>query len=821
MTQIDLQSEQQPRAIPALSSPLVFVGGCPRSGTTLLQRMLDHHPALAVVNDAHFVPRALQKTSKSSYEAACRGEPIALSDELIGAVFNYHRFRRTGIDRRTYDEIAADSQTYADLVARLFDEVASRSGKRFAGEKTPDYVRHLALLWGLFPESKVVHLVRDGRNTTLSLLNWATPTKGPGRFVMWAEDPVATSALWWRSFVTGEAVDISDDRLRLVRYEDLLERTETALSEICEFVGLRFHESMLHFHQGKAAAKNGSAKSRWLPVTKGLRDWRDSMPQDDVATFELIAGEQLEHFGYPLSGYCPSRLAHDRAKRAIAAWNDGETTRRGRRTKPSQEADAAVVARETKLPALATAMDAAAFRELAGRSVEPVGRPVPSYVRYKPKRNCLISFTEFGQPWGYCVVHRNDARAKLKKAKRRLSGGEGFVDARLALAVHRFPFDHKLSALRPLVSDPNCGKAVDILQSVSATIGRITDVSVLSYKATRRAVLKLSDDEGQRFVFRVYADKRYRAAAAARKYMSDTQWDPAQRLGHSDRHRVVLTDWVEGCAPSLDDIETTMVSAGRLLARLHERLHPKLGVLDEHRYLSRMRASADSWCAVAGDRTAEIQALADRVERALLGSGCAFGLSHGDFHWGQLLVRDSALVALDWDNACNAPVSADLAAFAADLTLRGLVDGRDGSRDAIAEFIDTYADAAWAKPKAIEAYIAAALVRVGPAPFRLRHPRWRCISAQLLDEANWWLRADQHQQLKTATTKRSVKPTVTTDGTSDVEPWAAQTVKPAKYSSMCKLLSNARSAFRANWIVSPCCIKSKTEEASSIIVGDL
>ena len=48
---------ERPRDI---QNPYVFVVGCPRSGTTLLQRMLDQHPRLAVANDTHFIPKVLQ-----------------------------------------------------------------------------------------------------------------------------------------------------------------------------------------------------------------------------------------------------------------------------------------------------------------------------------------------------------------------------------------------------------------------------------------------------------------------------------------------------------------------------------------------------------------------------------------------------------------------------------------------------------------------------------------------------------------------------------------------------------------------------------------
>ena len=42
-------------------NPYVFIVGCPRSGTTLLQRIVDAHPAIAVVFATHWIPRWLEK----------------------------------------------------------------------------------------------------------------------------------------------------------------------------------------------------------------------------------------------------------------------------------------------------------------------------------------------------------------------------------------------------------------------------------------------------------------------------------------------------------------------------------------------------------------------------------------------------------------------------------------------------------------------------------------------------------------------------------------------------------------------------------------
>ena len=73
-------------------NPYVFVVGCPRSGTTLLQRILTHHPLLEVVNDSHFIPRAL-KGERDELD-----HTMPLTAELAERAITYHRFHRLGID---------------------------------------------------------------------------------------------------------------------------------------------------------------------------------------------------------------------------------------------------------------------------------------------------------------------------------------------------------------------------------------------------------------------------------------------------------------------------------------------------------------------------------------------------------------------------------------------------------------------------------------------------------------------------------------------------------------------------------------------------
>lgn len=309
------------------ANPRLFVGGCPRSGTTLLQRMLNHHPQLAVANDTHFIPRVLEKSDSGQVdliEQAMDGQPVPLNNELIANVWSYHRFYRLGLQRPDFDRVVNDSTTYQQLVTGLFNAFAERANKPYAGEKTPDYVRHAPLLLHLFPEAKFVNIFRDGRNVALSLLDWASPVpKGPSRIDFWRVDRIAVAALWWSEFVRDGQRYAAEFPKQFINvfYEQVVEQPRVNLEKLCRFAELEFDAAMLDYHVGKAkAGPNLSAKKRWLPPTGNLRDWQQSMNQEDADVFHYLAGDELTSLGYHVPNMTSNRAVVKRAAKAKAWW---------------------------------------------------------------------------------------------------------------------------------------------------------------------------------------------------------------------------------------------------------------------------------------------------------------------------------------------------------------------------------------------------------------------------------------------------------------------------------------------------------------------
>jgi hypothetical protein len=256
--------------------------------------MLDHHPLLAVANEARFMLRLA--------ENGIRDADLPLTDEMKEWVVNHRRFPKLALSEKAVCNAAQGAHTYGEFVSALYAEYGNLHGKVVAGEKTPRYVRYLPLLHAIFPWVKTVHLIRDGRDVALSTLEWArNGDKGPGRFRLWQKAPLAACALWWRWQVSSGWLDGGDlgSGYHEERYEDLINDPERTLRDITHFLALPFAPEMLTYYQGKVRFDPGlSAKKAWLSPTPGLRDWRTQMSEWDVELFEAIAGELLSTLGY-------------------------------------------------------------------------------------------------------------------------------------------------------------------------------------------------------------------------------------------------------------------------------------------------------------------------------------------------------------------------------------------------------------------------------------------------------------------------------------------------------------------------------------------
>lgn len=278
-------------------NPYVFLVGSPRSGTTMLKRMVNAHPLLAITRETHWIPRFYEKKKGVTTEGR-------VTESLVDQMFEHHRFDQMKIKRKALLKIIRDQPdiTYADLVGQIFDNYGRRKNKPLVGDKTPTYVRKLPTLHKLWPAARFVHLIRDGRDVWLSMRNWRMAAKSAGKFPTWEADPLVTTALWWKALVgmgRRDGIAIGNDQYCDIQYEQLVAQPEIECRKLAHFLDLPHVEAMERYYEGRSqTGEKLSTNAAWLPPTPGRRDWRTQLEDEDIEKFEAAAGDLLEELGY-------------------------------------------------------------------------------------------------------------------------------------------------------------------------------------------------------------------------------------------------------------------------------------------------------------------------------------------------------------------------------------------------------------------------------------------------------------------------------------------------------------------------------------------
>lgn len=284
-------------------NPFVFLVGCARSGTTLLQRIVNAHPQIAVMPELDWITNCFHDGE------TWLGREGRVTREQAAELAAHKRFRQFEVSREELLGLLGSDEPvpYVVFLCGLFALYGKIKGKPLVGSKTPTYVSRILALHAVWPEAKFIHLIRDGRDVCLSVLNWDHAYRTAGRHATWAEDPVSTVALWWERKVRlgrqrGRTLD--PDLYYEVRYEHLIARPAEECAKLCAFLGVPYDEAMLRFHESVAPPHQKSHP--WSPITSGLRDWQTQMPAADLEGFEAAAGGLLVELGYARAFPSPS-----------------------------------------------------------------------------------------------------------------------------------------------------------------------------------------------------------------------------------------------------------------------------------------------------------------------------------------------------------------------------------------------------------------------------------------------------------------------------------------------------------------------------------
>ncbi|MFD8569925.1 sulfotransferase family protein [Streptomyces sp. NPDC057694] len=274
----------------------LFVVGCPRSGTTLLQLMLHAHPRIALPPETRFVLPAYRRRLAFG-DLAQRTNRAALARWITGR--DETRYFELGLDEETVvRQITEGPPTLGSALGIALRAYAEQQGKVRWGDKRPAYALHVPEILRLFPDAQFVHVVRDGRDCVGSLLRMPWWHSGFHEAVAtWAQ--VMDGADKWRGAL-GSA------RWHEVRFEDLVADPETELRGICGFLGEEYAHGMSEPY--RMAGRAVPARKTWHAHTHGELDvtragtWTTRLTPEQIRLCDTVLGDRLTAHGYPLAG---------------------------------------------------------------------------------------------------------------------------------------------------------------------------------------------------------------------------------------------------------------------------------------------------------------------------------------------------------------------------------------------------------------------------------------------------------------------------------------------------------------------------------------
>lgn len=160
----------------------IFIVGSQRSGTTMLRLMLNAHPHIAIPFESGFITRIYHDLEKVGDLNQINNLKLLL-DKIAANKF----VEQGGLIVNREKILEQHPKSYADLIGLIYQMYAQKNGKIRWGDKEPAYVIDIDILYKIFPNLKVIHLVRDGRDVALSLRNLSWGSKNLPRLAReWA-----------------------------------------------------------------------------------------------------------------------------------------------------------------------------------------------------------------------------------------------------------------------------------------------------------------------------------------------------------------------------------------------------------------------------------------------------------------------------------------------------------------------------------------------------------------------------------------------------------------------------------------------------------
>lgn len=275
--------------------PVFFIVGRERSGTTLLQVLLDNHPNIVIPTESPFIRHLYRKYAHRARWS--KNNVLEFFHDLLEEP--YMQLWHVDKEKLEHDLLSVTDPCFASLCKTVYFHSISARGKNnplLIGDKNPQYSLFIPQLLKVFPSAKFLFIIRDPRDQVMSMMK-----------VNFEKKLVSSLAYRWKYFnrSIGKQREMYPQQFCLVKYEELVQQPELQLRNICDFLNVPFNVEMINSHSRAAFYVSSRSllqehhQTLLKPIDAGMAyQWKQKMREKDVRMTDTVAGGFSEQLGY-------------------------------------------------------------------------------------------------------------------------------------------------------------------------------------------------------------------------------------------------------------------------------------------------------------------------------------------------------------------------------------------------------------------------------------------------------------------------------------------------------------------------------------------
>ena len=252
----------------------IIIGGCPRSGTTLVRAMIGKHPEIASPEPEYNILMWINQ------------------GDVLANVFNFSK--KEIDDLRNKDHIV-----FAENILKHY---MKKQSKKMIAIKHPYHILIIDELFHYFPNMKFIHMIRDGRDTSCSLRTHPKRKIVNGEIIPTNTiNPFNWCIRKWVTCIYKGMKWINKGNYIEIKYEDLINEPLETMKTILGFLNLPMipKEKLLEFYKSEKDEKHLQNIEVGQPLyNKSISRWKKDMNNEEKKLFKKIAGELLIELGY-------------------------------------------------------------------------------------------------------------------------------------------------------------------------------------------------------------------------------------------------------------------------------------------------------------------------------------------------------------------------------------------------------------------------------------------------------------------------------------------------------------------------------------------